>query len=102
MIQWPAKDPAENVLLRFMFNNQLEANDTIQSATITVVNVATGADASAIKSGAYQVVGTDVLQATEGGPDGDYYWRCLATTALGRKLLVDAELPIRTPTGTPF
>lgn len=102
MIQWPPKDPAENVLLRFQFANQLEANDSLVSAAITVVRVDTGADASSIKQGAYTISGTDVLQATETGADGDYYWRCLVTTALGRKRLVDAELPIRTQSGTPF
>lgn len=102
MIQWPPKDPAENILLLFQFDNQLESNDTIVSADITVVDVATGAAVPTLKVGAYTISGTKVLQATEGGPDGDYYWRCLATTQLGYKRLVDAELPIRTQSGTQF
>lgn len=102
MIQWPPKDPTENILLVFQFDNQIESNDIIVSATIDVVDVATGASAPALKVGAYTISGTKVLQATEGGPDGDYYWRCLATTQLGRKALVDAELPIRTQAGTVF
>lgn len=95
--QWPEKDPAERFPVRFDFASELEAGETIDSATVAVL-LRAGADASpsAVLNGAHTLGGGHVDQPIKSGVHAaSYGLRCEATTSLGKVLVRAALLPVR-------
>lgn len=69
-----AKDVDEIKLLRFGFENELEAGETIATFTVDVeVDQGVDASASAVKSGPAAQSGVEVIQRVTGGIDGVVY-----------------------------
>lgn len=96
---WPAKDPAEALVAAFDYADDLDAGETIGSASVTCA-LLSGSDASpaAVLNGSPTVSGGTVLQPFHGGVDGAVYvLRCTATLSpTSRILVLAASLPVRT------
>lgn len=96
---WPAKDPAEKLVATFDYSEDLDAGETIASATLTCTLLSgTDADPAAMLYGTPTIAGGTVLQPITGGVDGAAYTlRCQATLdPTGRVLVLAATLPVRT------
>lgn len=96
MLTLPVKDPEERVFLRFNFAKEIPAADAVVGATITAALTA-GVDPTpaAVLDGA-PILGTrDAGQWVRGGVDGaSYQIKCVATTQLGRVLVLRGLLPV--------
>lgn len=95
---WPAKDPAETLVATFDYSADLDAGETIASATLAC-SLLSGTDTnpSAVLSGTPTIDDGTVLQRFTGGVEGaTYTLRCAVTlTPSGRVLVLAATLPIR-------
>lgn len=92
------KDPEEIKVLRFPFEDELEAGETISLVALTCT-VLRGADplAGTIPLGAPVVSGTDVLQRVQLGVDGaQYLVRCKATGNGGNVHVLWGLLDVKT------
>jgi hypothetical protein len=94
---FPKKDPGEKFWIEFDYADEMEASETISSASLSI-EVVNGTDASpsSVLSGAMVNQSTNMAQLIQGGLSGCIYaFKCLATTSLGRVLARAARLPVQ-------
>ena len=90
------KTPDEIVDLSFDYSANLGDSETISSATVTA-HLKKGVDANPENTlfGIATVAGALVYQRVTGGADKNLYvYKCLVDTSIGRRLELDAFLPI--------
>jgi len=89
----PAKDPAESVVVEFVFA-ELDAAPDLASLSIAPISAADPA-ASAMLDGLGQIVGTSVFQRVKSGLSGvSYKLRCQATRGDDVRVIA-AVLPVK-------
>jgi len=97
---FPAKDPAEVLVITFDFASEVDPGENIAAAPPVSVWRLRASDPTpgAVLSGSPSVAGGAVLHAVHGGVDGAaYLLRCEATLSpTGRVLVLAATLPVRT------
>lgn len=90
------KYSAERLLVVFNFVSQLDAGETLTSATTTAaVYSGTDASPSAILSGATAVSGVEATQLTIGGVEGAIYMlSCAGVTSSGQTIVITGFLSV--------
>lgn len=93
MILLPVKDPAESVVVEFVFA-ELDSAPSLASVSIAPIG-ATDPSAAAMLDGAAQIVGASVFQRVKSGLSGvSYKLRCEATRGDDVRVIA-AALPVR-------
>jgi len=93
------KDPEEIIVVTFPFADELGTETIGVGTPVVTVSVKEGADANAAQmlNGAPVISGTSVLQSVRNGVNAVLYGlRCRIDTSGGRRLVLTANLPVRT------
>lgn len=93
------KDPEEIVNVTFPFADELGTESISGGSAVVTISVKEGVDASAaaMLNGAPVISGTNVFQSVKNGVNGVLYGlRCRIDTSGGRRLVLSAQLPVRT------
>ncbi len=93
------KDPEEIINVTFPFVDELGTESISAGTAVVTIAVKEGVDASAaaMLNGAPVVSGTNVFQSVKNGVNGAVYGlRCRIDTSGGRRLVLTANLPVRT------
>jgi len=93
----PSKDPAETVVVSFLFASEVLAGETVSSCTV-VASVYAGLDPTpaAVLSGTVDLsLAPTVMQKVAAGVDGTtYLLKATATLSTGRVLIRKGILPV--------
>lgn len=93
MILLPVKDPAESVVVEFVFT-ELDSAPSMAAVSIAPIGAA-DPDAAAMLDGAAQVAGASVFQRVKAGLSGvSYKLRCEATRSDDVRVIA-AVLPVK-------
>lgn len=93
MILLPVKDPAESVVVEFVFA-ELDSAPSLAAVSIAPIGAADPA-AAAMLDGTGQIVGTSVFQRVKSGLSGvSYKMRCAATRGDDVRVIA-AVLPVK-------
>lgn len=93
------KDPEEIIVITFPFADELGTESISAGTAVVSIAVKEGVDAAAaaMLNGAPVISGTNVFQSMINGVNGVVYGlRCRIDTSGGRRLVLTANLPVRT------
>lgn len=93
------KDPEEIINVTFPFADELGSEAISGGSAVVTISVKQGVDAAAaaMLNGAPVISGTNVFQSVKDGVNGVLYGlRCRIDTSGGRRLVLAAQLPVRT------
>lgn len=93
------KDPEEIITVTFPFADELGTETITPATAVVAISVKEGADAAAaaMLNGAPVITGTNVFQSVKNGVNAVLYgFRCRIDTSGGRRLVLSANLPVRT------